>query len=465
MTETSSKERVPLPPLGIALIPIAFLLATMGVTIGVYRLDPHLPLAASTIVAALVAKLRGIPWRTLELGMIHGIRVGLKAIVILMVIGLLIASWIASGVVPYLIYLGLELISPSVFLPTACLICSVISLATGSSWTTAGTVGVALMGVGGGMGIPPAMVAGAVVSGAYFGDKISPLSDSTNLAPAVTGVELFEHIRHMLFTTVPAMAIALILYSILGYTLDVGETSIGEISSLQASLDEQFQLHPALLLAPLLVVVLSALRISALPALVAAVGAGAFFAMALQGMALPKIISVMHYGYVSEIGAERIDELLSGGGLDNMMWTISLILCALSFGGILEGSRMLEAIAAAILRGISGAANLVAATVATCLTMNVIAPDQYLSIIVPGRMYREAFLQRGLAPKNLSRTVEDAGTLSSPLVPWNTCGATMMAALTVNPFDYLPYAFVNLLTPVIAIAWAYLGIAQAKAET
>ena len=462
MIKPNSESPVVLPSLWVALIPIAFLLVSMGVTIVVFGKDPHIPLILTAIVAALVARWHGASWVALERGMLHGIGVGTKAIIILLVIGILIAVWIIAGVVPYLISLGLELLNPRAFLPAACAICAVVSLATGSSWTTASTVGVALMGVGNGLLLQPAMVAGAIVSGAYFGDKMSPLSDSTNLAPAVTGVELFDHIRHMVFTTAPAFAVSLVLYSIIGYFSDYSVTSSGEVLQMQGALSSQFKLSPLLLLAPTVVIVLSVMRVTALPALVAAVGTGAILAISLQEVRVAELIGVMHYGYESSTGLESMDVLLSGGGLDNMMWTVSLILCALSLGGIMEGARVLESVASAILKGVNGVGNLVAATVGTSIATNIVAPDQYLSIILPGRMYRDAYRERNLEAKNLSRTIEDGGTLSSPLVPWNTCGATMMSVLVVNPLAYLPYAFFNLLTPLIAVLWAYLNIGQTK---
>ena len=272
------------------------------------------------------------------------------------------------------------------------------------------------MGVGNGLLLQPAMVAGAIVSGAYFGDKMSPLSDSTNLAPAVTGVELFDHIRHMVFTTAPAFAISLVLYSIIGYFGDHSDASSGEVLQMQRALSNQFKLSPLLLLAPTVVIVLSVMRVTALPALVAAVGTGAILAISLQEVRVAELIGVMHFGYESSTGLESMDELLSGGGLDNMMWTVSLILCALSLGGIMEGARVLESVASAILKASKGSES-GCRDRGTSIATNIVAPDQYLSIIVPGRMYRDAYQERNLEAKNLSRTIEDGGTLSSPLVP------------------------------------------------
>ncbi|MEM9161311.1 MAG: Na+/H+ antiporter NhaC [Verrucomicrobiota bacterium] len=464
MSEDADVSGIRLPPLWVALIPVVFLLGSMGVAILLLGKDPHMPLVLTAVVAALVARWRGVSWTYLEKGMLKGIGVGTKAIIILMVIGILIAVWMLAGVVPYLIVLGLDLLNPDFFLPAACLICAIISVSTGSSWTTASTVGVALMGVGNGLGMPASMVAGAVVSGSYFGDKMSPLSDSTNLAPAITGVELFDHIRHMAYTTAPAFGLAMILYAIVGYSMDPFESTGEEVRLMRETLSEEFVLNPLMLLPPLVIVGLSVMRFSALPAMAAAVGAGAILAVAVQRAELTDLIGVMHYGYESSTEVASMDELLSGGGLDSMMWTISLILCSLCLGGVMESARMLESIAVAVLKGIRRTGNLVAATVGTCVAVNIVAPDQYLSIIVPGRMYRDAYLKRNLEAKNLSRTVEDAGTLSSPLVPWNTCGATMMGVLMVNPLAYLPFAFFNLLTPLIAVLWGYLNIGQATLE-
>ncbi|MCC5833560.1 MAG: Na+/H+ antiporter NhaC [Opitutales bacterium] len=454
-----------LPSVRIAMIPVLALLLLMSLAILVFKQDPHIPLLLASVVTAVIARKQGYSWQDLEVGLLKGIEVGLKAVLILMVIGILIAVWIASGVGPYLIYLGLELLHPSVFLLATCLICAVVSLSTGSSWTTAGTVGVALMGVGAGLDLPLAMVAGAVVSGAYFGDKMSPLSDSTNLAPAVNGVDLFVHIRHMFGTTFPAFGIALLLYALTGLFLSPGPTEAGNVESIQVALASTYHLSPLLLLAPLTVVVLSLRRFSALPVLAASAGVGAVLAVALQGVGPGEIVGIAHYGFVSETGHGEVDALLSGGGLDAMMFAVSLILCALAFGGIMERSRMMESLAEAILSRVRNRGDLTGATVLTCVGLNVTVPDQYLAIILPGRMYQSAYQRMKLHPKNLSRTVEDAGTMTSPLIPWNTCGATMMVVLGVSPFVYLPYAFFNLLTPIVAILWSYLGVFQAELES
>jgi Na+:H+ antiporter, NhaC family len=443
-----------------ALIPICALILFIGGNAAIHgesEWAPHIPLVLAAAIAALVGIVIGVSWKDIETGIVDGISVGMRAILILCVIGIMIGTWIASGIVPVMIYYGLQFMSPSFFLVASCLICSIVSLATGSSWTTAGTVGVALIGVGKGLGVPLPMVAGAIISGAYFGDKMSPLSDSTNLAPAVAGSELFEHIRHMLYTTAPALIIALILYAILGLRGFEGESSSDSINTILTTLNDSFNLSPLLLLPPGLIVLMVIFRLHALPALLGAALIGALLAITFQKVSPMEMVDIAQGGYTATTGNEMVDELLSRGGLDSMMYTVSLVLCALTFGGIMERCGFLKAIANAILKLARSTGSLVTATVATCFGMNIVAPDQYLSIIVPGRMYRDAYKERGLHAKNLSRTLEDAGTLSSPLVAWNTCGAYMATTLTVAPLAYLPYCFLNLLTPVIAIALAYLG--------
>ena len=440
-----------------ALIPVVVLIFLIRISLVNLESTAHIPLLLSAAIAALIGRSIGHRWHDIEQGILGGIVLGLKAILILLVIGTLIGTWIAGGIVPTLIYYGLGLLSPSFFLVAACLICCVVSVATGSSWTTAGTVGIALIGVGQGLEVPTPMIAGAIVSGAYFGDKISPLSDTTNLAPAVAGSELFEHIRYMLFTTLPSLCIALLIYAILGWTHGSGATDSDKVDLIRHTLEQHFNLDPLLLIPPLLVILMVMFRLPALPALFGGALLGALLAGAFQDASLQSIVTAAQSGYVSNTGVETIDTLLSRGGLDNMLPTVSLILAALAFGGAMERTGLLAALATAILRLARGTGRLVTATVVTCIGMNIVAPDQYLSIIVSGRMYREAYHDLGLHPKLLSRTLEDSGTLSSPLVPWNTCGAFMSTTLGVGALSYLPYAYLNLLNPIVAIGLAFAG--------
>lgn len=441
------------PSLLVALVPVAALVGFLAAGVFLLKASPHLPLILGCFVAALAGNRLGYDWTALQEGMVKGISIAMPAVLILMVIGILIGAWVASGVVPLLVVYGLNLLSPSVFLTATCLICAVVSIVTGSSWSTAGTVGVALIGVGAGLEIAPAMTAGAIVSGAYFGDKLSPLSDTTNLAAGVAGVPLFTHIRHMLWTTLPSLLIALAIYAVLGMKTG-GESNPENVTALAESLRENFNLTPLLLLAPLSVIVCLILKMPALPAMLVGAAVGAGLGLATQEVSPAQMYTAMQEGHASETGVAHIDDLLSRGGLESMFWTIGIVVCAMAFGGLMERTGMLAAIARAILRVATTTGRLVGATLATCLGMNVIAPDQYLSIVVPGRMFKEAYEQAGLDARNLSRCLEDAGTLTSPLVPWNSCGATMLGALGVNPLVFAPYAFFNLLCPLVS---AFLG--------
>ncbi|YCM44522.1 Na+/H+ antiporter NhaC [Verrucomicrobiaceae bacterium 227] len=447
-----------------AILPVIALVVMIYLSVVKFETSAHIALLLATAVAALVGLRIGHRWSKIEDGIIDGISVGMKAILILMVIGMLIATWILSGVVPIMIYHGLNLLSPSIFLVATCLICSIISTSTGSSWTTAGTVGVALIGVGQGLNIPLPMVAGAIISGSYFGDKLSPLSDTTNLAPAVAGAELFDHIRYMLWTTVPAFVISLIIYGVIGLSFQ-GELDVSTVQVIRGSISEQFSLNPILFLPPLLVVAMVVFKLPALPALLVGSIVGGGFAMVFQGSSTREILAVAFDGYVSESGNAALDELLSRGGMDSMMFTVALIICALGFGGVMERAGLLRTLAGAILSFARGTGRLVTSTILTCLGMNIMAPDQYLAIVVPGRMYRDAYREANLEPRLLSRTLEDSGTLTSPLVAWNTCGAFMSTTLGVSCLSYAPYAFLNLLCPAIAIIYGFTGWTIQRTKT
>ncbi len=448
--------------LGLALIPVFFLIAALFITIVVLDQPAHIPLILAAAVAAGVAVRLKYAWKDIQDGMINGINLAMGAILILMVVGTMIGTWISGGIVPSMIYYGLQALSPGIFLGATMIICSVVSLGTGSSWSTAGTVGVALIGVGQGLGIPVAMVAGAIISGAYFGDKMSPLSDTTNLAPAVAGTDLFSHIRHMLYTVVPGYIIALILYIFIGMRFSGGVLESQNIETMLSTIKSEFFIHPALLLPPVFVIVMVVLKVPPLPALLGGAGIGGIFAMIFQSRSLAEVISSAQIGYISTSGVPMVDDLLTRGGLMSMMETVALIICALSFGGIMERTGMLKVLAAALLKRVRRTGSLVATTVFSCIGMNAIAADQYIAIVVPGRMFKSAYDAKGLHPKNLSRALENSGTMTSPLIPWNSCGAFMWATLGVNPLIYLPYAFLNLSVPIITIIYGYTGITMEK---
>jgi len=449
-----------------ALVPVVALIFFLGWSLGILGFeDPHIPLILGSAVAVGMGKRLGWSWREMNKGMVDGISLGMPAILILLAIGILIGLWVAGGIVPLLIDLGLNLLSPRYFLPATCIICAVVSVTTGSSWTTAGTVGIALIGVGRGLGVPVEMTAGAIISGAYFGDKMSPLSDTTNLAPAVAGSELFSHIRHMMWTTFPSIVLAIGIYTLMGISGDA-RAAVNEdnLRQLIRVLEAHYELTPWLLVAPALIVVMVLKKVPALPALLTGAAAGGIMGMITQDMTLLNVLEAAMNGHTSETGIEAADDLLTRGGISSMYWTVTLILCALAFGGVMEKTGLLEVIATGILKLARSTGSLVATTIFTCIGMNIVAPDQYLSLVVPGRMYRNAFARLKLHPKNLSRVLEDAGTLTSPLIIWNTCGATMFEVLGVSAFLYWKYCYFNLINPVVSIIYGFTGFTMVKVK-
>lgn len=452
------------PTVGIALIPIITMVIVLFVGIFVYGADPHIPIMISAVVASLVALYLGFSWRELEQGIVKGISLSLQALLILIILGTLISTWLAAGIVPTMIYYGVEFLSQGLFLPLAIVICSVVAVASGNAWTAAGTIGIAVMGIGTVFGYNPAMVAGAVISGCYFGDKLSPLSETTNMSPGITGVELFDHIRNMMFTTLPAWVISIVLFFFLGWTQNSKGGSADTIATLQHDLNNLFTISPWLLLVPVVVLVLIALKMPAIPGLLIGSILGLVMAVTVQGASIKEVLAMMVSGYTQESNNEIISNLLNNGGIEAMMYTVSLVMLAMSLGGILESTGILETLVASLLKFAKSTGSLIATTVVTCISANVIACDQYLSILLPGRMYLSAYKKRGLHPKALSRTIEDAGTMTSPLVPWNTCGAFMAATLGVATIQYAPYAFLCIISPIIAVIFGFFDIKIAKLD-
>ena len=476
--------------------------------------EVHIALLVSATFATIVASLNGYKWAFLEAGILASINRSMQAILILAEVGLLIGCWVAAGVVPGMIYYGLLILKPSIYLTATCLLCCIVALATGSSWTTAGTIGIALIGVGTGLGISPAMSAGAIITGAYFGDKMSPLSDTTNLAPAMAGSTLFDHIRHMIWTVTPSLLIALVVYTILGLKVDKS-ASLDIVDPMRQSCLINFNLNLWMLLPPVLVIIIVALKIPAIPGIMGGIVAGMVIGSVFNGINLADWPGILHYGYTvpgfsdawndaqtkyadvinSVSGGEsdtilglsndqfkefmtqtglgnniqgeyNIDSLINEkGGMSSMLWTINLILCAMCFGGVMDASGMLGAIAKSLLVFAKGVGGLVTVTLISCIIMNIIGGDQYLSIVLPGRMYKETFEDMHLAPKNLSRCLEDAGTVTSNLIPWNTCGATMYKFLGVPAWGkggYGPYAILSWMNPIVSCFYGWTGISMVK---
>ncbi len=462
--EDHDPNPIPNPKFWEALIPILVLIGSLFIGVLIFEASPHIPLVIAAIVAALMALKIGMKWTDIEKGFIDTIQMSMQAIIILMIVGTLIGSWILSGTVPTMIYYGLKILSPGIFLVATVLICGIVALSTGSSWTTAGTVGIALMGVGIGLEIPVSMIAGAIISGAYFGDKLSPLSDTTNLAPAMAGSNLFDHIKHMLYTTTPSLIITLIIFGVLGLKFSGKELDVSQINIILDGLKSNFNINLFLLIPPLIVIILAIKKFPAIPGLIIGVICGCIFSVIAQGSNFGSILSVLNEGFVIESGVEVVDELLSRGGMQSMMSTVSLIMCAMTFGGIMEKAGFLGAVAERLLGLAVNTGSLVLVTIVSCIFVNVLAGDQYLSIVIPGRMYKDEYEKRGLAPKNLSRCLEDAGTLTSPLIPWNTCGAFMSKTLGISTMAYIPFCFLNLINPIISIIYGYTGFTMEKLE-
>ncbi|MBY5920451.1 Na+/H+ antiporter NhaC [Ferrimonas balearica] len=423
-------------------------------------------------IAMIVGWKNGYKWEQLEYGLQKGISISIGAILILLAVGSLIGTFLLAGTVPTLIYYGLHLLNPAIFYAATCVICAVVALSIGSSWTVAATVGVALMGVSQGLGMDKAITAGAVISGAYFGDKMSPLSETTNLAPAVAGSELFSHIRNMARTSIPAFVLALLVFVAMGW----GQGSDFDPSRLEAmatGLKVQFQLGWYLLLPLVLVLVLAMMKMPAFPAIAIGALTGGLWAALFQPdairsmsdgsgsyglMALTVVWQALFEGITVQTGTDDLDALLSGGGMGSMLNTVWLILAAMSFGAVMETCGLLRRLVQAILSGVKTSGSLIATTITSCFGVNLLTADQYIAIVVPGRMFKAEYEERGLSPLNLSRALEDGGTITSPLVPWNSCGAYMQGVLMVNPIDYALYAFFNWFSPVIGILLAHLGV-------
>jgi len=460
-----------------ALMPLVVLIALLAINVlGVYGDDA---LSGSNqfvlLVGAAVAMVVGFYNKVSYEFMIEKVADNFKstagAILILLMVGALAGAWMISGIIPSMIYYGLKVLNPSIFLPACLIICAIISVATGSSWTTAATVGIALIGIGDAMGISKGMVAGAVISGAYFGDKMSPLSDTTNLASAMAGAKLFDHIKYMMFTTIPSVLVALVVFIILSFT----QTPSSDINTaeLLSSIEASFNITPLLFIVPLIVIILIIKKTKPLIALFTGTLLGGLFALMFQ----PGIVSTVGgsetLNFVSaykgimnaftvdvavETSNTQLNDLFSSGGMSGMLGTIWLIMCAMVFGGVMEAIGALQRISQALLSMAKSIFGLFASTVASCLALNITASDQYLSLVVSGKMYKQAYEDRGLAPENLSRTLEDSGTVTSVLIPWNTCGAYQSGVLGVSVSEYFVYAVFNYVSPIMTLIFAAFGI-------
>ncbi len=460
-----------------ALIPIIILVALLAFNVRYAFGDDALSgsnqflLLIGAAIAAIIGFRNKVSYQAMMEDVSKNVKSTSSAIIILLLVGALSGTWLLSGIIPTMVYYGLQILHPTIFLPACVVICSVISIATGSSWTTSATVGIALIGIGSTLGMPIGMVAGAVISGAYFGDKLSPLSDTTNLAPAMAGTDLFTHIRYMMLTTVPTLALSLIIFVILGLTQTTSGVNNNEATLL--AIKETFTISPWLFLVPVVVILLIIKKTEPLIALLIGTLLGGIFALVFQPDLVAKIGGSTSLDFMSgykgvmnaitvqtnfESSNEMLQELFSAKGMQGMLGTIWLILCAMVFGGVMEAIGALTKITEALLKLFHTVFGLFASTVASCLALNLTASDQYLAIVVPGKMFAKAYEDKGLAPENLSRTLEDSGTVTSVLVPWNTCGAYHSGVLGVSTLSYAPYAFFNIISPFMTLLFAAFNI-------
>ena len=466
-----------MPKLWEALITMAFLIAMLAIGIVVYEVDPHVPMFIGTLGAACMALYLGYSWDAIEKSMMDGIYKALQSVCILIIVGILIGVWIDAGVVPTMIYYGLQILKPSIFFIAALLVCSITSLATGTSWGTMGTMGVALMGIGYGLGMSPAMTAGAVISGAYFGDKMSPLSDTTNLAPAMAGTDVMTHVKAMMLPTGIVYAICLVAYGILGaMQYHGGEADVSRVTefsnALNAAYGGVFTVSPILLLPPVIVIVAVALKMPAIPGITLGIISGAILGIIFQPeCTLGTLFGYGMNGYTftdawlttleTNLSAETfgtMTRLLESGGIMGMMFSVSMTIIAMMFGGIMDDTHQLEVIVNSLKKFAKGPAGLVTLTEVTCVLSNMTMPEQYISIVVPGRMYCDEYKKMGLHPSLLSASLEGAGTVTSALVPWNTCGVYIKSALGLSAGEYGIWAIFNWLMPLVTIACAFTGV-------
>ena len=463
------------PSLLQAFIPIVSLVSMLTINVLVFGSGAtdgpnQIALIMAASVAGIISWRLGHSWEAIESSIVKSISSAMGAMLILLVIGSLSGAWLLSGIVPAMIYYGLKILNPTIFLFAACIVCCIVSLATGSSWSTIATVGIALLGIGKTLGIHDGVIAGALISGAYFGDKMSPLSDTTNLAPAMAGTDLFTHIRYMVNTTAPTLAITLLIFFVWGFTLDSSGTV--NTDDVLKSIDAAFNLSPLLFIVPGLVLFMIVKKVPAVPALLVGAILGGVFAVIFQPQIIQQIsgisdnptksafVAVMKSMAMSiniKTDNAMITELLSSGGMAGMLNTIWLILGAMIFGGVMESCGLLMRIVEEIIKYANSTGSLVLSTTVTSIFFNLTAGDQYMAIAIPGRMFADTYKKQGYKPELLSRTLEDAGTVTSVLVPWNTCGATQAKVLGISTWTYAPYCFFCIISPIMTVLQAYLN--------
>ncbi len=446
-----------IPSMTLSLLPIVT--TALALWLSIFKLDsqPHFALFLGATTAGLCARIHGCSWKIIRDGFKHAVCRTIPALLILLIIGMLIGVWIASGIVPVLMYAGFQILTAQWFLPLILLLCCAMSLITGSSWTTIGTIGVAAIGISDGLGIPVAMTAGAVVSGAFFGDKISPMSDSTNLTSSVLGVNLFDHIRHMLYTTIPALVVTLIAFTVMGLMVS-GNGDAGDITTYSETIRQHFNMSPWLLIPPAAVIFLIVIKVPAIPCLIVGVILGSLAYLFLQGGNLSNLFETIHSGFQIDTNDAYMDALFSRGGMESMYDVVALALVSLALGGIMESTGMLHRIVMKLSRFVTSTGNLTLTVLCTSLIVNIVGANQYLAVILPGQMYEECYRKQNLQLKNLTRTLEAGGTLPAALIPWNSSGVFVYSALGVSAAAYAPYAILCWLTAVVVAVFAYFNL-------
>jgi len=450
------------PTFGLALIPILAMAVLLAVGYGIYKIRPQVLLVAAAFITACLGFILRYPWREMERGIVDSISKAMPAILIMLSVGILIGSWIASGTIPMIIYYGLKLISPRFFLFTACLVCTITSLATGTSWGSIGTIGVAFMGIAMGLGIPLGPAAGAIVAGAYFGDKMSPLSDIPNLAVVVARSNLFDHIKHMMWSGGPAWLLGLLIYLLIGFQYQAEELNSASMDLILSTLEKNFNFN-LLLLLPLVIVFYFAIRKKpTIPGMLLSSVVAAILAVIFQKTSLTTIATAVNSGYEPQTGVEAVDRLLSRGGLMSMMETQLVAFTAFSFGGIMQRTGMLAAILNRIIKFVAKTWSLVLTTIAMAILSALITGSSYLSMIIPGELLAPIYRQKNLAAKNLSRLIEECGGIIVPLVPWSMAGVYITGTLGVPTLSYLPWAFMNYFSVIILAIFGFTGLTMSR---
>lgn len=458
-----SKHKLNLPPLWLSLMPIIVAAISLSLSVFMFDAEPHFALILGSVTAGLCAYIYGYSWVIIKDGFKKAIARTVPSLIILLIIGMLMSVWLASGIVPIIMYYGFEIINVNWFLSVTFLLCSVMSLITGSSWSTIGTLGVAAVGMSEGMGVPVEYAAGAIISGAFFGDKLSPMSDSTNLTPSVLGVNLYDHIKHMLYSTLPAFVISLIFYVVLGFTMSGGEV-LTESVHYSDYIRENFNFSILLVIPPVVVIFLIIKKVPAIPSLISGVILGSAAFLIVQQGSFKLLLEFIHSGFVIDTGNSQIDGLFSRGGMESMYNVLSLALVSLAFGGIMDKTNMLNSIVNSISKFLRHQGSLTLTVILSAIIVNAIGANQYLAVILPGQMYENSYRKLNLKLKNLTRSLESGGTLTAPLIPWNSSAVFIYATIGVATKDYFIFAILCWITMFIEIFLAFANITMEKCD-